>query len=111
MKEYIKNVMQHTVQNPLLYRSIEAVKPKRTIWSIFSVIFFIILPEIIAFVWGEQITTWAHEKTLTEVEEVGRKLYWLIENFFESGSFINLCIGILLLFWLVWDWKKENFLN
>jgi len=108
MKERLKNTVRRTTQNPIFRKSTESLKPKRTIWGILSVVCFFILPEIIAFVWGKEITAWAHERTLIEPEEMGRKLYWIIEKIFENGgSFINLGIGIVLLLWLVWDWKKE----
>jgi len=109
MKERLKDAARRTAQNPLLRKSAEAIKPDRTIWGVMGVVFFFILPEIVGFIWGEEITVWAHQKTLTDPTEAGRKLYWLIEKLFEDGgSYVNLAIGVLLLFWLFWDWKNVS---
>lgn len=65
--------------------------------------------EIAGFIWGEEISDWAHAQTLSEPTEVGRKLYWVLEKLFEDGgSWVNLSIGVLLLVWLFWDWKKPE---
>jgi len=108
MKERLKQAVRHTARNPVLRKSAEVMKPDRTVWGILGILFFFILPEIIGFIWGEELTAWAHGKTLVEPTEMGRKLYWLVEKLFEEGgSYINLTIGILLLLWLFLDWRND----
>jgi len=109
VKERLKHAARRTAENPVLRKSAESLKPKRNIWGVLGVLLFFILPEIAAFIWGKEITAWAHEKTLTDPTEAGRKLYWLIEKLFEDGgSYVNLGIGILLLLWLAWDWHSAK---
>jgi hypothetical protein len=109
MRERFKYAVRRTVQNPVLRKSAETLKPDRTLWGIAGVFFFFIFPEIVGFLWGEDLTAWAHKKMLIEATEAGRKMYWLIEKIFEDGgSYINLGIGLLLLLWLFWDWKNDH---
>lgn len=110
MKERIKFVTRHVVQNPVLQKSAQSLKPKRSILSVLGVVLFFIVPEIVGFIWGEKIRSWAHTGTLTEATEMGQRFYWLLEKLFEDGgSWIGLGIGVLLLVWLLWDWRRPEY--
>ena len=109
MKKRIRSVAKRVVKNPVLQKSARSLKPNRSIWGVLGVVIFFILPEIVGFIWGEEISDWAHAQTLSEPTEVGRKLYWLLEKLFkDGGSWINLSIGVLLLVWLFWDREKPE---
>ena len=112
MKNKIQSISQRIVENPALRQSVELLKPKINIWGVLGIILFFISPEIIGFVWGSDIATWAHAQVFNEPTAIGRQVYWLLEEFFKNGgSWLNLGIGILLLVWLLKDWitskKKE----
>ena len=101
MKDKIKNIRRRAKQNPALQKSVESLKPNLSIWGLLGVLGFFILPEVIGFIWGVEIATWAHAQTLSEPSSVGRTLYWVLEKIFEDGgSYVNLGIGVLLLLWL-----------
>jgi len=107
MKKRIISIAKRVGRNPVLQKSAQSLKPKRSIWGILGVVLFFIVPEIAGFIWGDEIRDWAHAGTLTEPTEMGRRLYWLLEKLFEDGgSWVNLSIGVLLLAWLFWDWNK-----
>jgi hypothetical protein len=107
VKKRIKAAAERAAKNPALRKSAQSIKPSKSIWGVLGVILFFFVPEIIGFIWGEEITTWAHAQTLSEPTETGRRLYWVLEKLFEDGgSWINLSIGVLLLVWLFWDWKR-----
>jgi len=109
MKERLRNAARRAKNNPVLQKSAASLKPDRTIWGVLGTVLFFIVPEIIGFIWGEEITAWAHAETLNEPSAMGRNMYWALEKLFEDGgSWINLGIGLLLLFWLFWDWRKEK---
>lgn len=109
MKKRIKNAAQRAARNPALKKSAESLKPNRSIWGVLGIIGFFILPELIGFIWGKEIAEWAHMHTITEATAIGRKSYWALEMLFEDGgSWINLSIGVVLLGWLAWDWKKPE---
>ena len=107
MKKRIRSAADRVAKNPVLQKSAQSLKPDRSVWGVLGVVLFFIVPEIVGFIWGEEITDWAHAQTLSEPTEIGRKVYWVLEKLFEDGgSWINLSIGVLLLVWLFWDWKK-----
>jgi len=109
MKRKIKNIAQKTSQNPVLRETAKSIKPSRSIWGVLGVFLFFILPEIIGFWRGKEIASWAHQEFLQEPSKIGRATYWLLEKLFENGgSYLNLSIGILLLYWIWWDWQKEK---
>lgn len=107
MKKRIRSAAESVAKNPVLQKSAQSLKANRSIWGVLGVVLFFIVPEIVGFIWGEEITYWAHAQALSEPSEVGRKLYWVLEKLFEDGgSWINLSIGVLLLVWLFWDREK-----
>jgi hypothetical protein len=107
MKERIRSAVKRAAENPVLKKSAQSLKPEATVWGALGVILFFIVPEVVGFVWGEEITAWAHRMSITQPDETERKLYWVLEKLFEDGgSWINMGIGFLLLFWLFWEWRK-----
>ena len=109
MKQRIKSAAERAASNPILRKSAQSLKPDRTVWGVLGILLFFILPEIIAFIWGTEITKWAHAHTLTEPTEMGRRMYWLLEKIFEDGgSWINLGIGLALLGWMAWGRSEES---
>ncbi len=107
MKKRIKSVAERVVKSPTLQKSAQSLKPNRSIWGLLGILLFFIVPELVGFIWGEEIAAWAHAQTLSEPTEMGRRLYWVLEKLFEDGgSWVNMGIGILLLVWLFWDGKK-----
>jgi len=107
MKKRIKSAADRVAKNPVLHKSAQSLKPNQSVWGVLGVVLFFIVPEIAGFIWGEEITEWAHVGTLTEPTEMGRRLYWILEKLFEDGgSWVSMSIGVLLLVWLFWDWKK-----
>ncbi len=109
MKKRIKTAVESAVKNPVFQKSAQSLKPNRSIWGLLGILLFFIVPELIGFIWGEEIAVWAHAKTVTEPTEMERNLYWVLEKLFEDGgSWVNMGIGILLLVWLFWDGKKAT---
>lgn len=78
-----------------------SLKPAKTVWGFVGVILFFIVPEIVAFIWGSDITAYAKEEVLSAASAVEQKYYELLIMLFEGGgSWINLAIGCALLAWL-----------
>lgn len=108
MKERIKRAADRAAKNPVLRQSARSLKPGTGIWGILGVLFFFIAPEIAAFLWGPEITAWAHAHYLTSPERIVRLNYWLIEKLFEDGgSWVNLGIGVVLLAWIAWERRRR----
>lgn len=77
------------------------MKPAKTVWGFFGIVLFFIVPEIIAFIWGSDITVYAKEELLIAASAVERQYYELLVMLFEEGgSWVNLAIGFALLVWL-----------
>ena len=109
MKKRMKSVVSRVSKNPVLQKSAQSLKPSLSIWGLLGVVLFFIVPEIAGFIWGEELSNWAHDGTLTQPTETGRRLYWILEKLSEDGgSWINLSIGVALLLWLFRDWKKPE---
>ncbi|MBU1642271.1 hypothetical protein KKE54_02830, partial [bacterium] len=78
-----------------------SMKPAKTLWGFFGVLFFFIVPELIGFIWGADITGYAQSELLTATSAVQQQYYdLLIMLFDEGGSWVNLAIGMALLIWL-----------
>ena len=107
MKRRLKRAAERAAANPVLRQSARSLKPSRSFWGVLGVLLFFIFPEIVGFLWGEEITAWAHAHYLTEPERILRMNYWLLEKLFEDGgSWVNLGIGVALLGWIEWDYYR-----
>lgn len=101
MKQKIKTKVQQIVQNPAAQKAFISMKPKKTLWSFFGIILFFIVPEIIAFIWGTDITAYANRELLLATTLLDRQYYELLVMLFkDGGSWFNLTFGTILLIWL-----------
>ncbi len=85
--------------HPAIQRSLEQLKPKKTFWGIVGVAIFFILPEIVAFIWGDEISAWAQAHLAEPLPLDKEYQYKAIEMMFGEGSWFNLLFGIGLLVW------------
>ena len=101
MKNKLQRKAKHIVQNPATKRAVKSLKPEKTLWGFLGVALFFIVPEVIAFIWGEQISAYANEQLPHTSSTVASYYYEGLLMLFEGGgSWINLIIGIALLVWL-----------
>ncbi len=93
--------VKQIVQNPKLKEAVVQMKPKKSFWGFLGVILFFIVPEIVGFAWGEEITSFAQE-SLTHNSSEAMAMYYkaLIMLFEDGGSWIGLFIGFGFLVWL-----------
>jgi hypothetical protein len=96
MIDRFKKVTSH----PATKEALKSLKPERNFWGIFSVIFLFILPEIVAFIWGGEITTYAQQQLLQNLPLEQEYYYKGLEMLFGEGSWFNLLFGVGLLIWL-----------
>jgi len=102
MKERLKKIQTKINNDPKLKETINRIKPQKNIWGILGVIVFFFLPELITYVWQNELISWAHLHSEIEPLEMQRWLYEKLEEMFHSGvSYLNLIVGGLLLFWIV----------
>ena len=101
MKEKIKAKAREIKDNPKVKEAVKSMKPERNIWGFLGVVLFFILPEIVAFIWGTEITAYAKEN-IDFAETMDTEYYYkaLIMLFEDGGSWINLAIGFAFLIWL-----------
>jgi hypothetical protein len=101
MQTKIKLKTQKLIQNPAAKKALTSLKPEKSLWGFAGVILFFIIPEIVAFIWGDEITRFAKEELLIATSGVKHYYYeFLVMLFEEGGSWINLLLGIALLVWL-----------
>ena len=102
MKEKIKAIQNKIDQDPKLQKAVASLKPKKGIWGIVGIVLFFFLPELITYIWQEELIDWAHLHSITEPLEMQRWVYSELEEMFASGvSWFNLLIGSLLLLWVL----------
>jgi len=96
----MKKKLERIKNDPKMQEAVRSLKPQKSIWGFLGVVVFFILPEIVAFIWGADITAYAKEHI--DFAE-GADYYYLqalIFLFEEGGSYLNLAIGFALLIWL-----------
>lgn len=101
MKQKLKAKVKEIAQHPQTKQALASMKPEKNFWGIGGVILFMIVPEIIAYIWGADITQYAQNSLLNTQDFLETKYYELLVMLFEDGvSYLNLAIGIALLVWL-----------
>jgi len=102
MKEKLKKIQTKIDNDPKLKEAVERIKPQKNIWGILGIVVFFFVPELITYIWQDELIAWAHLHSLTEPLEMQRLLYGQLEKMFISGvSYVNISIGTLLLFWVL----------
>ncbi len=102
MKQKLQNKARQIASHPKVRQSVRQMKPAKTVWGFLGVVFFFIAPEIVAFIWGADITAYAHAQMLKPPSTEFEALWYegLIMMFEDGGSWLNLGIGFGLLAWL-----------
>lgn len=101
MKTKLHTAVTRAKNNPVLRKTAQQMKPEKTIWGFLGVVLFFIVPEIVAFIWGADITAYAHAQMLHAPSEPLATWYEaLIMLFEDGGSWVNLAIGFAFLGWL-----------
>ncbi len=100
MKEKIKTKVKIIKENPKVQEAVKSMKPDRTIWGFLGVVLFFILPEIVAFIWGVEITQYAYDSLATASATQSYYYDGLIMLFEDGGSWFNLILGFVFLAWL-----------
>jgi len=101
MRHKIKAKAQQLAQNPKTKKALLSMKPEKSVWGFLGIVLFLIVPEVIAFIWGVNIASYAQNELLLTTSMIEQQYYKLLIMLFEEGgSWINLGIGVALLLWL-----------
>jgi len=102
MKEKIKKIQKRIDSDPKLKEAVSKIKPKKNIWGILGIVLFFFVPELVTYIWQDELIAWAHLHSLTEPLELQRWTYKQLETMFISGvSWVNITLGIVLLIWVL----------
>jgi len=86
--------------DPATKKAFKSLKPQKSFWGIFSIVVIFILPEIVAFIWGTDITTYCQLHLQDNLSFEEKAYYQGLEFLFCEGSWINLILGFGLFIWL-----------
>ena len=101
MKEKIKAVKERLEHDPKFQKALKSQKPKKSVWGVLGIVLFFFVPELVTYIWQDELIRWAHLHSITEPLEMQRWLYVQLEDMFKSGvSWFNILFGSLLLLWL-----------
>lgn len=101
MKQTLKNKAKSIAQHPATKKALKDMKPEKSLWGILGVLLFFIVPEVIAYFYAQEITTFAKNALLEHPPLMEKYLYDLLVMLFNEGvSWLNLGIGVALLVWL-----------
>ncbi len=101
MRKKLQEKAKRIAQNPVAQRTLISMKPQKSVWGFLGVILFFILPEIIAYFYGSDITAYASSQLLLSNAIEMEYYYKMLIMMFEDGiSYTNLAVGFALLVWL-----------
>ncbi len=108
IKEKFRLKAKRVAAHPAAKEALRSLKPAKTFWGVTGVVLFFILPEVVAFIWGDAIGTWAQEASRHAGSLGESYLYKGIEAVLGEGSWFNLLFGFGLLGWLFHEPKDTN---
>jgi hypothetical protein len=89
------------IQSPATVKAVQVMKPEKSVWGFFGIVLFLIVPEIIAFIWGGEITGYAKHGLVIATSLIEKQYYNLLVVLFEDGgSWVNIALATGLLVWL-----------
>ena len=102
MKERIKAVKERLEHDPKFQKALKSQKPKKSVWGVLGIILFFFVPELVTYIWKDELTAWAHLHSITEPLEMQRWIFGELEDMFRAGvSWFNIGFGALLLLWVL----------
>ncbi len=102
MKKKIQKIQTRIDNDPRLKEAVSKIKPKKSIWGIGGIILFFFIPELLTYIWQDELINWAHTHSITEPIAMQRWLYAEMETMFSSGvSWLNITLGSALLVWVL----------
>ena len=98
----MKNKLNNIKNNPEFQEKLKELKPKRTIWGFVLVLLVFFLPELVNFLWADEIKSWivnlVQNAPQTSVSDL---LLWATEKTFDGElSYFNLGLGVAFLAWM-----------
>jgi len=74
------------------------LQPGRSWWALVGIIFFFFLPELIAYIWGDEIVKYFTNLENSTTDSMYRFLYKQLKGLGENSLF-NLSLGVIFLVW------------
>ena len=81
------------------------LKPGKSWWALFGIIFFFFVPEVVAFIWGDEIKNYFAIKEQNSFDSIHKLLYHNLKSLGEN-SILNITIGKAFVVWFFKE-KKE----
>jgi hypothetical protein len=102
MKNKIKEIQNRIEHDPKLKEAVVRMKPQKNFWGLAGIVLFFFIPELVVYLWQDELISWAHTHSLTEPLALQRWLFGELEEMFKAGvSWFNLMLGTLFLFWVL----------
>jgi len=87
------------MRKELLKKEFSKLKPTKSFWGISSVILLFIVPDIISFIWGDEIKLFFDAKAESSMISQEQYLYSKMGEILSEGSWLNITIGLAILIW------------
>jgi hypothetical protein len=81
------------------------LKPEATIWALVGILFFFFVPEILAYLYPEEIKTYFTNLSKLYENPLMKKLCLEMADELSQNSIVNIMIG----FGFVWWWGYERY--
>ena len=102
MKDKIKQIQHRMEHDPKFKEAVTRIKPKKNFWGITGILLFFFVPELVVYIWQNELISWSHLHSITEPIASQRWLFGKLEEMFASGvSWVNLTLGSLFLWWVL----------
>jgi CDP-diglyceride synthetase len=101
MKQKLKNIRHNLKHNPEFQAKLNELKPKKTVWGFLGVVLLFFVPEVVNFLYSQEINSWMVEVMSLYPPEWADKAIWITQKLFDGElSFLNIGLGFAFLWWL-----------
>jgi len=101
MKQKLKNIQHNLKHNPEFQAKLKELKPKKTVWGFLGVVLLFFVPEVVNFLYSQEINGWMVEVMSLYPPEWADKVIRVTQKMFDGElSFFNIGLGFVFLWWL-----------
>ena len=103
----MKNKIEDIKNNPAFQKSVDSMRPTKSILGLLSIVLFFFVPEIMNYFYHNEITLWLDDfASNSPIPLLGEQLTKLTHELFTGEvSWFNIGLGFLFLLWLLKNGK------
>ena len=100
--------MRVRINKEKLEEAKKRIKPQATLWALGGIVFFFFVPEIIVYLWGDELKNYFLQIASLESNPIIKQLYEKVAKMLSQNSILNIAIGFGFVYWWYHERKRSK---